>query len=57
MLKIALRREMLQKETVHGPTTIILATTTGGHTIKEMMIEEETLPMIVKKNIVHKRSQ
>ena len=61
MLEIAPRREMLQEETLQDPTTITVATTTTAHMIKEMeegMIEEEeTLPMIVKKVIVHKRDQ
>jgi len=60
MLEIALRREMRQEETLQGPTTITVAITTTCHMIEEMeevMIEEETLPMIMKKAIVHKRGQ
>lgn len=65
MLDIVSKREMIQQETLQGPKTITVASTTTGH-MKEEMIEEMkegmkeeegSLPMIVKITIVHQRGQ
>ena len=45
MLKIVSKREMLQEETLQGPTVIVASTTIGhmkGEMIEEGMKEEET---------------